>query len=53
MRLEDGMDQLTETALADPMGQTSFEEFFGEQRDGLFRALWLLTRDRHEAEDIE
>jgi RNA polymerase sigma factor (sigma-70 family) len=46
------MDQLTETALADPMGQTSFEGFFGEQRDGLFRALWLLTRDRHEAEDI-
>jgi RNA polymerase sigma-70 factor (ECF subfamily) len=30
----------------------SFEEFFIEQRDPLFRALWLVTRDRHEAEEL-
>jgi len=52
MRLEDDMDQDTVTAIADPMPQTSFEEFFAEHRDELFRALWLLTRDRHEAEEI-
>jgi DNA-directed RNA polymerase specialized sigma24 family protein len=53
MRLESGgMDQITGTVVADPMGQTSFEEFFGEHREALFRALWLLTRDSHEAEEI-
>lgn len=52
MRLENGMDQITRTAVADRMDQISFEEFFGEHRDALFRALWLLTRDSHEAEEI-
>jgi RNA polymerase sigma-70 factor (ECF subfamily) len=31
---------------------TSFEVLFSEERDRLFSALWLITRDRHEAEDI-
>jgi len=52
MRLEDGMDQVTVGAIADLTDRTSFEEFFGEHRDELFRALWLLTRDSHEAEEI-
>ena len=29
-----------------------FETFFAEQRRGLHSALWLVTRDRHEAEEI-
>ena len=30
----------------------SFELLFAEERDRLYSALWLITRDRHEAEDI-
>jgi RNA polymerase sigma-70 factor, ECF subfamily len=29
-----------------------FEGFFAEHRSGLFGALWLVTRDRHEAEEL-
>ncbi len=29
-----------------------FESFFREEHEGLFRALWLVTRNRHEAEEI-
>jgi DNA-directed RNA polymerase specialized sigma24 family protein len=46
------MDQVTVTSLVDPVDEISFEEFFRENRDELFRALWLLTRNRHEAEEI-
>jgi RNA polymerase sigma factor (sigma-70 family) len=31
----------------------TFEEFFERHRRRLFSALWLVTRDRHEAEEIE
>ena len=31
----------------------TFEEFFLDEHPRLFRALWLLTRDRHEAEELE
>ncbi len=31
---------------------SEFETFFLAERDRLFRALWLLTRDRHEAEEV-
>ena len=31
---------------------SGFEAFFHEQHDRLFRALWLMTRNRHEAEEI-
>ncbi|HVM12024.1 MAG TPA: sigma-70 family RNA polymerase sigma factor [Actinomycetota bacterium] len=30
----------------------SFEEFFGSERDELFATLCLVTRDRHEAEEL-
>jgi RNA polymerase sigma-70 factor (ECF subfamily) len=30
----------------------SFDEFFLEHRDRLFHALWLVTRNRHEAEEL-
>jgi RNA polymerase sigma-70 factor, ECF subfamily len=33
-------------------GLASFEALFSEERERLFSALWLITRDRHEAEDI-
>jgi RNA polymerase sigma-70 factor (ECF subfamily) len=29
-----------------------FEEFFLEHHESLFRALWLVTRNRHEAEEV-
>ena len=34
------------------VAQPSFEEFFGEHHADLFAALWMITRDRHEAEEI-
>lgn len=37
---------------ADPVSPATFEALFDEQRDRLFSALWLITRDRHEAEDV-
>ena len=30
----------------------SFESFFEQERDGLYRALWLVTRNRFEAEEL-
>jgi RNA polymerase sigma-70 factor (ECF subfamily) len=30
----------------------SFDSFFEQERDRLYRALWLVTRNRHEAEDL-
>jgi RNA polymerase sigma-70 factor (ECF subfamily) len=30
----------------------AFEDLFVEQRDRLFSAMWLVARDRHEAEDL-
>ena len=30
----------------------SFEVFFERQREGLYRALWLVTRNRYEAEEL-
>ena len=29
-----------------------FEAFFADHHEALFRALWLLTRNRHEAEEV-
>jgi RNA polymerase sigma-70 factor (ECF subfamily) len=31
---------------------SSFEEFFGDHHGDLFAAMWMITRDRHEAEEI-
>ncbi len=33
-------------------GPASFEAFFEANREALFSALWLVTRNRHEAEDL-
>jgi DNA-directed RNA polymerase specialized sigma24 family protein len=37
-------------ARADPGG--SFEAFFRAEHLRLFRAIWLMTRNRHEAEEV-
>lgn len=34
------------------MGPASFELLFAEERHRLYSALWLITRNRHEAEEI-
>jgi RNA polymerase sigma-70 factor (ECF subfamily) len=39
-------------AVALPRNQPDFESFFLERRERLFGALWLVTHDRHEAEEI-
>jgi RNA polymerase sigma factor (sigma-70 family) len=31
---------------------TDFEAFFADHHEALFRAMWLLTRNRHEAEEV-
>jgi RNA polymerase sigma factor (sigma-70 family) len=51
------MDEATATVVVPrARGQASdaggFAAFFAEHHGGLFRALWLLTRDRHEAEEV-
>jgi RNA polymerase sigma-70 factor (ECF subfamily) len=43
-------DSITEEA---PAGRdATFESFYLEHQDRLFRGLWLVTRNRHEAEEI-
>lgn len=44
------MDRVQEIVIAAPY--RSFESFFAEHRDGVYGALWLVTRDREEAEEI-
>ena len=39
-------------AVAAPTAAPSFETFFERERDDLYSALCLVTRDRHEAEEI-
>jgi RNA polymerase sigma-70 factor (ECF subfamily) len=47
------MDHATQIAMAGRVASTaSFEDLFLAQREHLFSALWLVTRDRHEAEEI-
>lgn len=37
---------------SDVTSSRSFDEFFDEESGTLFRRMWLITRDRHEAEDV-
>ena len=51
------MDDAVATAVAPrTSGQAGnaggFADFFAQHHETLFRALWLLTRDRHEAEEV-
>ena len=43
---------VTEPVLVTAQGTESFEAFFGLHNDDLLAALWLITRNRHEAEEI-
>lgn len=45
------MNTMLETVITTRLPE-DFEIFFADHRDGLFGALWLVTRDRHEAEDL-
>jgi RNA polymerase sigma factor (sigma-70 family) len=42
----------TDPRTAQPASGSDFDGFFSEHRSGLFGALWLVTRDRHEAEEL-
>jgi len=42
----------TDPQTAPPASGSNFDDFFAEHRIGLFGALWLVTRDRHEAEEL-
>ena len=48
------MDRTTglDEARANERTIASFEEFFEQERDHLYRALWLVTRNRFEAEEL-
>jgi RNA polymerase sigma-70 factor, ECF subfamily len=52
------MGRMDDVAVATPnrigprVGALSFEAFFEQHHDRLFRALWLMTRNRSEAEEI-
>jgi RNA polymerase sigma factor (sigma-70 family) len=51
------MDDAVATAVARDVSDaradgTGFASFFAQHHEALFRALWLLTRDRHEAEEV-
>jgi RNA polymerase sigma-70 factor (ECF subfamily) len=35
-----------------PLTEATFETLFDLQRDRLFSAIWLVTRDQHEAEEV-
>ena len=42
----------TDRQTVPPASGSDFDGFFAEHRTGLFGALWLVTRDRHEAEEV-
>ncbi len=43
---------MTAIAASELVGSATFEEFFLAERQGLYGALWLVTRNKHEAEEI-
>jgi len=47
--LEAGWNDASEMIVEQPV---SFEEFFHLERDRLFRVMFVITRNRHEAEDL-
>jgi RNA polymerase sigma factor (sigma-70 family) len=48
--MQDRMTTAAEPPLTEP--SPDFETFFLGHHEGLFRALWLVTRNRHEAEEV-
>jgi RNA polymerase sigma-70 factor (ECF subfamily) len=47
--MENSLDLAMEVAAPETV---TFEALFAEERDRLFSSLWLMTRDRFEAEDV-
>jgi RNA polymerase sigma factor (sigma-70 family) len=41
-----------EPATVEPAAPRSFDEFFAVESETLYRRMWLVTRDRHEAEEV-
>jgi RNA polymerase sigma-70 factor (ECF subfamily) len=47
------LSQMNDVKDAEPLVlPQTFEEFFSMHREGVYGAMWLLTRNRHEAEEI-
>ena len=48
------MGMMNDVAAAEEaaLSGSAFEDLFVDQRDRLFSAMWLVARDRHEAEDL-
>jgi len=46
------IDIVASDAPAAASAAATFEAFFEQQRDDLYRALWLVTRNRYEAEEL-
>ena len=48
------MTLMSKPALAEATGESpgTFEDFFHQHQRRLFHAMWLLTRDRHDAEEL-
>src|SRR5688572_28874080 len=42
----------TEPAAAEQAQPLSFDAFFAEESETLYRRMWLVTRNRHEAEEV-
>jgi hypothetical protein len=50
--MEDAIATVDTPPAPEPVASATFEDFFHQQHRGLFGALWLLTRDRSEAEEL-
>jgi RNA polymerase sigma-70 factor (ECF subfamily) len=46
------VNEPTEAAMAAESAETSFEDFFEQEKAGLFGVLCIVTRNRHEAEEL-
>jgi RNA polymerase sigma-70 factor (ECF subfamily) len=50
--MEDAIATVGTEPAPEPVATATFEDFFHQQHRGLYGALWLLSRDRHEAEEL-
>lgn len=50
--MKSGIQPGTDLGTSSARRPVDFESLFAEHRAGLFKALWLVTRDRHEAEEL-
>lgn len=50
--MEDAIATVDTPPASEPVATATFEDFFHQQHRGLYGALWLLTRDHGEAEEL-